>query len=289
VLKKPTDCSLSVTDNTIGRWISQKGADLMLKRLIRWSTIALVAAVSILPVANTASASTTPSETRHLAIGYKAVGGIGQVTINDKPAIVLRQTSQAANAGQLARTVAVRLNELQQARMLRADQVTPAVSQGQYEVRVGKKTILVVDKALAQAERVPAALVAMRMTNQLRQALGGVPFEVQASRGLIAGNRSVQGEATWYGEEFHGRSTSSGERYDIRLMTCAHRTLPFGTLLLVSHAGNGRSVLVRVNDRGPWGHANRVIDLTPAAYRLLAPLNSGVIPIKAEIVSLPTR
>jgi rare lipoprotein A (peptidoglycan hydrolase) len=260
----------------------------MLKRLIRWTNIVLVAAVSTLPVAGIASASTA-SETHNLAIGYKAVGGIGQVVVNDKPAIVLRKTSQAPDAGQLARRVAIRLNELQQARQLRADQVTPAASGGHFEVRVGKTTVLVVDKALAQAEHAPPALVAMRMTNQLRQALGGVPFEVQASRGLVAGGRSLQGEATWYGEEFDGRATTSGERYDIRLMTCAHRTLPFGTLLLVSHAGNGRSVLVRVNDRGPWGNANRIVDLTPAAYRLLAPLNSGVIPIKAEIVSLPNR
>jgi rare lipoprotein A len=272
----------------IGRPLSQKGAYLMQKRLIRWTQFALVAAVSILPSTLTASASTA-SETRPLAIGYKADGTIGQVTVNDKPALVLRRTSQAANAGQLARKVAVRLNELQQSRLLRPDQVAPAMSGGQFEVRVGKKTVLVVDKVLAQAEHAPAALVAMRMTNQLRKALGGVPFEVQASRGLMVGGRTLGGEATWYGEEFHGRATTSGERYDIRLMTCAHRTLPFGTLLLVSHAGNGRSVLVRVNDRGPWGRESRIVDLTPAAYRLLAPLNSGVIPIKAEIVSLPNR
>jgi rare lipoprotein A len=260
----------------------------MLKRLIRWTNIVLVAAVATLPVTGIAAASTT-SEPTSLAIGYKTVGGIGQVVVNDKPALVLRRTTQLPDAGQLARQVAIRLNDLQHARLLRADQVTPAVSGGQYEVRVGKQTVLVVDKALAQAEHAPAALVAMRMTNQLRKALGGVPYEVQASRGLVAGGRSLQGEATWYGEEFNGRPTTSGERYDIRLMTCAHRTLPFGTLLLVSHAGNGRSVLVRVNDRGPWGNANRIVDLTPAAYRLLAPLNSGVMPIRAEIVSIPTR
>lgn len=260
----------------------------MLKRLIRWSQIVLMAGLATLPLGGAASASTT-SDSHNLAIGYKAVGGIGQVVVNDKPALVLRQTSQAPDAGQLARRVALRLNELLQARLLRADQVAPAVSAGHFEVRVGKKTVLVVDKALAKAEHAPPALVAMRLTNQLRQALGGVPFEVQASRGLMAGGRTLQGEATWYGEEFDGRATTSGERYDIRLMTCAHRTLPFGTLLLVSHAGNGRSVLVRVNDRGPWGRESRIVDLTPAAYRLLAPLNSGVIPIKVEIVSLPNR
>lgn len=260
----------------------------MLKQLVRWSHTALVATLVTLPLAGAASASTS-SDTRNLAIGYKADGGVGQVVVNDKPAIILRKTSQAADAGQLARQVAIRLNELQQARLLRADQVTPAASGGHFEVRVGKKTVLVVDKALAQAEHAPPALVAMRLTNQLRQALGGVPFEVQASRGLMAGGRSLEGEATWYGGEFNGRFTTSGERYDVRLMTCAHRTLPFGTLLLVSHAGNGRSVLVRVNDRGPWGRASRIVDLSPAAYRLLSPLNSGVIPIKAEIVSLPNR
>ena len=95
----------------------------------------------------------------------------------------------------LARQVATRLNELQQARMLRADQVAPAVSGGQYEVRVGAKTLLTIDPKLADAERVPAALVAMRMTNRLRSALGGPSYEIQASRGLTSGARTTRNSA----------------------------------------------------------------------------------------------
>jgi len=256
----------------------------MLKQLQRWSVIALTAAVSLVPVV--ASASTAAGGSNNLAIGYKAESGVGQVVVNDKPVMVLHATSRKEGVAQLARQVALRLNELQQSRMLRADQIAPAMSGGQYEVRVGKTTVLVVDKALAEAEHAPAALVAMRMTNQLRQALGGVPFEQQASRGMMAGGRTLTGEATWYGGEFDGRLTTSGERYDIRQMTCAHRTLPFGSLILVTHTGNGRSVMVRVTDRGPWTKPERIIDLTPAAYRLLAPLNTGVIPIRVDVISM---
>ncbi|MBC7543554.1 MAG: septal ring lytic transglycosylase RlpA family protein [Candidatus Sericytochromatia bacterium] len=261
----------------------------MIKQLKRLSILALTTAVTAIPMVGTAFASTPVGTAPTLAIGYRADNGAGQVTVNDKPVMVLHGTTNPSGVAQLARQVALRLNELQQSRQLRADQVTPAVSNGKYEVRVGKTTVLVIDNALAKAERVPAALVAMRMTNQLRRALGGEPYENQASRGLMSGGRSLSGEATWYGEEFNGRPTTSGERYDVRLMTAAHRTLPFGTLVLVTHATNGRSVLVKINDRGPWTNQTRILDLTPTAYRLLAPLNSGVIPIRAEVVSIPSR
>lgn len=254
----------------------------MTQRKNRWHHLALSL---IVPATLLIHTSADAAVSQGMAIGYKAQGKVGQVTINDAPVLVIRGS---ANAVEKARAVALKLNQLSHDRMLRPDQIVPAMSEGKYEVRVGKETLLVVDPAMAQAEKVPPALVAMRMINQLRKSLGGVPYETQATRGLMAGSsRSLNGEATWYGGHFNGRFTSSGERYDVRLMTCAHRTLPFGTLLLVTHTGNGRSVLVKVNDRGPWTNQTRIVDLSPAAFRLLAPLNAGVIPIKAEVVSLP--
>lgn len=79
-----------------------------------------------------------------------------------------------------------------------------------------------------------------------------------------AGNYVERGIASWYGTKFHGRLTSSREPYDIYEMTAAHKTLPLPTYVRVTHLENGKSVVVRVNDRGPF-HENRIIDLSYAA------------------------
>lgn len=82
------------------------------------------------------------------------------------------------------------------------------------------------------------------------------------------------GEASWYGKQFAGRRTASGERFDPAELTAAHRTLPFGTKVRVTNARNGDSVVVRINDRGPYAH-NRVIDLSHAAAREIGIVGAG--------------
>lgn len=82
------------------------------------------------------------------------------------------------------------------------------------------------------------------------------------------------GRASWYGEPFHGRKTASGEVFDMGAMTAAHKTLPFGTRVLVVNLDNGRRVVVRVNDRGPFV-AGRIIDLSKAAGALIGLDASG--------------
>lgn len=80
-----------------------------------------------------------------------------------------------------------------------------------------------------------------------------------------AGERRLQsGMASWYGPGFHGRKTASGERFNTNDLTAAHRFLPFGTRVKVTNASTGRSVVVRINDRGPF-HGGRVIDLSRAS------------------------
>jgi rare lipoprotein A len=83
-----------------------------------------------------------------------------------------------------------------------------------------------------------------------------------------------RGIASWYGKRFHGRRTASGERFDMHALTAAHRTLPFGTVVRVTSLVNGRTVDVRINDRGPH-LKQRVIDLSQAAARVLGLLESG--------------
>lgn len=104
-----------------------------------------------------------------------------------------------------------------------------------------------------------------------------------APRGGPAGtpNWRQEGLASWYGADFHGRRTANGERYDMYAMTAAHKTLPLGTHVTVTHRGTGRRIRVRVNDRGPFIEG-RVIDLSFAAARSLGSAGDGVVPVSLE-------
>ncbi len=90
-------------------------------------------------------------------------------------------------------------------------------------------------------------------------------------------------EASFYGEEFAGRPTASGETFDPELLTAAHRTLPLGSLVSVTDALSGRSVVVRINDRGPF-HGNRVIDLSVAAARQIGLLDRGTGRVSLHLI-----
>ncbi|MBD1397314.1 septal ring lytic transglycosylase RlpA family protein [Pontibacter sp. JH31] len=91
------------------------------------------------------------------------------------------------------------------------------------------------------------------------------------------------GSASWYGSKYHGRKTSSGERYNKNEMTAAHKTLPFGTMVKVTNPANKKSVVLRINDRGPFV-GNRIIDVSEAAARKLEIHASGVAKVKVEVL-----
>ena len=98
-----------------------------------------------------------------------------------------------------------------------------------------------------------------------------------------------RGTASWYGQAHQGRRTASGERYDVQQMTAAHRSLPFNTWILVENLDNGKTVEVRINDRGPFRDA-RILDLSHAAARVLGALGPGLIPIRLRVIGArPTR
>ena len=96
----------------------------------------------------------------------------------------------------------------------------------------------------------------------------------------------LDGYASWYGGKFQGRLTANGEVFDTALLTAAHKTLPFGTIVEVTHLGNGLTVEVRINDRGPFVEG-RVIDLSRAAADALDMAGEGVAPVRLRIVSEP--
>ncbi|MBU6119769.1 septal ring lytic transglycosylase RlpA family protein [Hymenobacter siberiensis] len=97
----------------------------------------------------------------------------------------------------------------------------------------------------------------------------------------------LRGRASWYGSYFQGRRTTSGERYNRFKYTCAHKTLPFGTRLRVTNVKNGKSVVVRVSDRGPYRH-QRIIDLSEAAAKPLGVVECGAATVVAEVVAPET-
>ncbi|MGJ7487611.1 septal ring lytic transglycosylase RlpA family protein [Variovorax sp. LT2P21] len=95
-----------------------------------------------------------------------------------------------------------------------------------------------------------------------------------------------RGGASWYGIGFHMRKTANGERFDMSSMTAAHRTLPFNTVVCVRSLVNGREVLVRVNDRGPFS-SGRIIDLSRAAAEALDMVSTGIKQVALHVVDQP--
>ena len=93
----------------------------------------------------------------------------------------------------------------------------------------------------------------------------------------------LSGTASWYGPGFHGRQTANGERYNMYELTAAHRSLPFGTKVRVTNRQNGKSVVVRINDRGPYV-GGRVIDLSRGAAQVVSMTEAGIAPVKLEVL-----
>ena len=102
------------------------------------------------------------------------------------------------------------------------------------------------------------------------------------TRPLVEGPAPEFGIASYYGHQHHGRRTASGERFDMHELTAAHRTLPFGTHVRVTNLENGRSVVVRINDRGPW-KKGRIVDLSYDAARELHMVGAGTTRVRLDI------
>jgi rare lipoprotein A (peptidoglycan hydrolase) len=122
-----------------------------------------------------------------------------------------------------------------------------------------------------------AALVLTCSASFAEAATGG------RSRATGAYDSGTTGMASYYGGQFHGRRTASGARFDANGLTAAHRSLPFGTRVRVTHMGNGRSVVVRITDRGPYV-GGRIIDLSSGAAGVLGMHGQGVARVRVSVV-----
>jgi rare lipoprotein A len=111
----------------------------------------------------------------------------------------------------------------------------------------------------------------------------GLGAGVAGAKSTRADSKVISGSASWYGGQFHGRKTANGERFNMHDLTAAHRSLPFGTKVRVTNQKNGKSVVVRINDRGPFV-GKRVIDLSRGAAQAVSMVSSGVAPVKLQVL-----
>ena len=132
---------------------------------------------------------------------------------------------------------------------------------------------------------VVVALVALTARTEARPS-GSIDLQSYLAPKAIEATKSELGLASWYGEEFEGNPTASGEIYDMNELTAAHRTLPLGTRIRVTNLRNQRSFIVRINDRGPFIE-NRFLDLSMAAARKLGFKGAGLALVRAEVISVP--
>jgi rare lipoprotein A len=124
----------------------------------------------------------------------------------------------------------------------------------------------------------PVAMIAISLL-----ACGGK--KTHAARAPRIGAKET-GVASWYGDPYHGRRTASGEIYDMEKMTAAHRTIAFQTWVKVENLSNGKTVDVRINDRGPFAHG-RIIDLSRSAARSIGMLGPGTADVRIEVIEQP--
>jgi rare lipoprotein A len=156
-----------------------------------------------------------------------------------------------------------------------------------YVIKANQRNLLTLnDYTLAPNASRDRSADALRVANLLRRQLGNAPAltavegrrPAQDEQVVAVGPIRFQltGHASWYGPGFHGRRTANGERFDQYALTAAHRTLPFGTRMRVTNLSNGRSVVVRVNDRGPF-IPGRHLDLSKGAAQIIGITGTGMV------------
>ncbi|HEY9722509.1 MAG TPA: septal ring lytic transglycosylase RlpA family protein [Oscillatoriaceae cyanobacterium] len=191
-----------------------------------------------------------------------------------------RVMSLTGDDGSKAFAIAQRLNAAHARADLRPDLIAPGRRDNQYVILAGNRPLLTVNDRLAASQGTKPATLVLHWIDNLRTALGGMPFSA-VSRGdrFVAGTRV--GLSSWYGPGFNGRRAADGERFDQNNMTAANKTLPFGTLLLVTNLHTKQTCLVRVTDRGPYV-GNRILDLSKAAAKAIG--LSGVSKVRIDIL-----
>ncbi len=152
---------------------------------------------------------------------------------------------------------------------------TGATASAQGSARPVKAARLKAAEAKKAAETKKAAAAKSRADAREAARAAREAREAQAGRS--------RGKASWYGPKFHGKETASGEKFDRNGLTAAHRDLPFGTRVRVTNTHNGRAIIVRINDRGPYSRG-RLIDLSEGAARKIGMMRAGTARVLVEVL-----
>ena len=202
------------------------------------------------------------------------------------------------NAMDRARAIADKINQLAQDPDFNAKNITIGVDKKSrtYLIQVNEDILVSLDKNTVLPDTTRnLSKDTLQMANRLRRVLGNAeplvsiakvsqPSFNQIINAPSTGRQVRGGMASWYGPNFHGRRTANGERYNQNGYTAAHKSLPFGTRVKVTNVRTGQSVMVRINDRGPFIRG-RVIDLSAGAARAIGVHSSGIAPVKLEILN----
>lgn len=204
---------------------------------------------------------------------------------------VIGEISHTDNLEQVVRT----LQEMLGNEQINPGNISPIVEESQSAIRLSNDVLLRViheeEHGNTSIEKQAAwsnEWAAITWSDQLRQAMGAAPLDPGAIqimlKGLNPSDQKLDGTASWYGPYFHGRLTANGETFDQNALTAAHKSLPFNTVLQVRNLKNNRTVIVRINDRGPYV-GKRSLDLSKVAAQCLGSETAGVIPYEAVVLN----
>lgn len=167
-------------------------------------------------------------------------------------------------------------------------QIQPILTSQQPAIQMDARVVLPSPKQLVNNDTENPELVVIEWVNNLRQALGVKPLTLVEAQErmyeLSETDGKMAGLASWYGPYFHGRLTANGETYDQEAFTAAHKSLPFNTFLKLTNQDNGLSVIIRINDRGPY-IPPRTLDLSRGVARCIQGLDTGVVEYDAVFMS----
>ncbi|MBI4532486.1 MAG: septal ring lytic transglycosylase RlpA family protein [Candidatus Melainabacteria bacterium] len=214
---------------------------------------------------------------------------VATVTLNGKELVSFKAEAGAGAAAEKAEDLAAKLKELLEDKHVNLNELLPARAGNVAAIQCAGNTVLSVeppDSSKHLPDELPSPIeLSWKIVNGIRTALGSpaLPasfFKIEAvpeetSSRTYSQDSAFSGQASWYGPRFHGRRTADGHRFDQDKLTAAHRSLPFGTKLLVMNRKTGNSCVVEINDRGPFV-GNRIIDLSRGAARQLNMISSGV-------------
>lgn len=245
----------------------------------------IASSVVVVPVKANESARTqkgSSSCVRALAVGTKPTHERFQIWVQG---CLVAELPDQVQAQAMANT----LTDLLKSGHFAPAQLHATQVNGMLAGQMGDRILFIIDPTTAEKLDDHAELAAVEWINNLRIALGASPLPLAEAQvkmhHLQESGGAIGGMASWYGPYFHGRQTATGEIFDQEDLTAAHPSLPFDTYLKVTNLKNGKSVVVRVNDRGPY-FDDRVLDLSHRAARCIGSDDQGVVPIEATIMSV---